>query len=256
MSRSPAPPEGLARCARYALPTTERRFCGPEVAPEALRTLLTTGRGVEAARRSLRRFEALHPYLEFLAEEADRDPFDAEVVEAYWLGNDLLERDWRGAYPRLLERLVGRGLVPSFAAALRESLPSDPVPCHTFHVLFVGVGAVTGHVPTTLPNMESCRISWGRVEEVGADGLTVQGPTLAWTNEAFGLEESTRSVSSDEDLLPEIHEGDVVSIHWETAIEVLSARTLSKLRHATLRAVKAANEAAASVEGRLGAPGA
>lgn len=252
MSRFPAPLEGLARCARYALPTTERRFCGPDVAPEALRTLLTTGQGSEAAYASLRRFEALYPYLTFLGETADRDPFDPEVVEAYWLGNDLLDRRWREAYPRLLDRLVERGLVPSFAARLRESLPADPLPCHTFHVLFVGVGAVTGHVPTTLPNMERCRIAWGRVEALDSHDLKVRGPSLAWTGDAFHLEETTRKVTRDGALLPKVRIGDWVTMHWETAIEALPGSSVARLERSTTRALDAANEAAATAEGSGG----
>lgn len=240
----PAQREGLQLCARFSLPTTERRYCGPVAATAALRGLLTTGGGYEEARLSLRDFEALYPYLEMLAEETGRDPFDVEVVEAYWLGNDLLERDWREPYRRLLRHLMDNGLPPTFAERLAANIPADAIWQHTFHVLFVGVGAVTGAVPTTLPNMDACRISWGTVEEVAEDGLVVEGPTLAWVDEAYVLDENRRrKVAWDPSLLPDVQRGDAVALHWETAVERLEKRRLANLIRFTERAIRAANEA-------------
>lgn len=215
------------------------------MAPGALRRLLLEHRGREEALQSLRRFEALYPYLEFLASRWDRDPFDAEVVEAYWLGNSLLEPSWRSPFPALLERLQARGLPPSFASRLARNLPADPFPHHTFHVLFVGVGAVTGHVPTTLPNMERCRISWGEVRSVEATEAVVEGPTLAWDGVAFAIEnDRRRSVAWDSDLVPGLARGEMVALHWETVVEPLHREGLTHLETSTERAIRAANEAA------------
>jgi hypothetical protein len=249
MSLSPSPSrrDGLRPCARYALPTAERGFCGPRVAPEALRGLLLTHEGQEAAVQSLTRFEALYPYLEYIVETRGGEPFDSPVVEAYWIGNELLDRAWSDTYPKFLRRLTARGLPPSFASRLQQNLPSDPLPHHTFHVLFVGVGAVTGHVPTTLPNMDRCRISWGTVQEVGGRELTVEGPVLAWEEERFRLDPgSPQEIAWDPDLLPEVEEGDNVAIHWETAVERLSGRGLGNLKKFTKRALASANEASRS----------
>jgi hypothetical protein len=209
-----------------------------------LRSLILHGRNTPEARASLERFEALYPYLQMISEAAGHDPFDRRVVEAYWIGNELLDLDWREAYTGLLHRLPSRGLPNSFAMRLLRSLPRNPIPHHTFHVLFVGVGAVTGHVPTTLRNMDRCRISWGRVDRVEEDRLTVRGPHLQWTGEAFRLEgERTAEVEWDPALAPAVEAGDTVAIHWDTVVERIHEPRLRELKRHTLRAIEAANEA-------------
>ena len=54
----------------------------------------------------LRRFTGALPYLQLIARaNAIADPFDARVVEAYWLGNELLDGvEVRQLYDSLLER--------------------------------------------------------------------------------------------------------------------------------------------------------
>jgi hypothetical protein len=209
--------------------------------------LLLTHEGRDAAVRSLTRFEALYPYLEYIAETLGGEPFDSPVVEAYWRGSELLNRSWSDTYADLLRRLTARGLPRSFASRLQQNLPSDPLPHHSFHVLFVGVGAVTGHVPTTLPNMDRCRISWGTVLEVGDRELTVQGPGLAWDGERFQLDDgSPQKIARDPALLPGVEKGDDMAIHWETAVERLSGNALGNLKKFTRRALASANEASRS----------
>lgn len=245
MSPSRRSHDGLRLCARYALPTTDRRFCGPDAAPDALRSFLLGDGEAEAAIKALRSFEALYPYLEVLAEASGLDPFDEEVVEAYWLGNRILEADWRNLYPRLIRTLSGRGLPRSFSERLVENLPEGAIPHHTFHVLFVGVGAVTGHVPTTLPNMDSCRVSWGAVVGVEGSLLRVSRRPLEWTGGAFSLGQPVEGeVDRDNRLLPGLSKGDYVAIHWDTAVDRLTESKQGNLWRWTDAALKAANEAA------------
>jgi hypothetical protein len=54
----------------------------------------------------LRKFSGALPYLELIARTNGlTDPFDARVVEAYWIGNELLDRvEVRQLYDSLLER--------------------------------------------------------------------------------------------------------------------------------------------------------
>jgi hypothetical protein len=212
-----------------------------------LRSFILRGGNAPEAVASLERFEALYPYLQLISEATGYGPFDRRVVEAYWIGNELLDRDWQELYRSLLRRLPSRGLPASFAERLLRSLPRDPLPHHTFHVLFVGVGAVTGHVPTTLRNMDRCRISWGRVEGVEESGLTVRGPRLDWTGEAFLLKaEDWREVEWDRALVPNVNEGDNVGIHWDTVVEKVHASRLTELKRHTLRSIEATNEAVRS----------
>lgn len=192
-------------------------------------------------RDALARFEALHPYLETLAEGSGREPHDRAVVEAYWTGHPLLERAWDADYRRLLERLTHRGLPRSLAARLADALPPGAFPFHGFHVLFVGVGAVTGHVPTTLPNMDACRVSWGRVEAVEEDVLRVARRPLRWEDRFVLGPEEAFVAKRDPALVPDAREGDVVSLHWGDAVERLDAARAARLEAWSLRALEVAS---------------
>jgi len=233
---------GVALCSRFSLPTADRRFCGPATAPGSLRDAL---RGKAArARQDLRRFEALFPYLEVIAEETGKDPLDEEVIEAYWIGNSLLERDWRPGFLEILRRLEKRGLPRTIGERLAQSLPPRPLPYHTFHVLFVGVGAVTGHVPTTLRNMRECCIGWGRVARLG-ERIEVDTMGLCRTPAGVGVTGPRSCVLNRGEGLGDVAVGDVVASHWGEAVLRLTETQVRSVARFTATAVASANEAAA-----------
>ena len=171
--------DGIALCARFSLATNRLNYCGPADAGPALSAAIRSGRGSPAARRALEEFEALMPYLEAIGAAHDLDPFAPEVVEAYWIGNDLLERLGRPEFLGLLDRLRARGLPRSLAERLRARAPDRPILNHMFHVAYVGVGNVTGHVPTSLENMEACRVAWGEVRSGSASTDSVAARSAA-----------------------------------------------------------------------------
>jgi len=85
------PLEGTLRFIRYAFMPNRLRYCGGD----DNRTLFEYG--VEGASDGglqplLRKFSGALPYLQLIARANGlSDPFDARVVEAYWIGNELLE---------------------------------------------------------------------------------------------------------------------------------------------------------------------
>ncbi len=237
--------DGVALGARFSLATNRLSFCGPADAEPRLYRAITEGTGLAEARRSLERFEALLPYLEAIGRFHGLDTFDRRVVEAYWVGNELLDPFGPKEFARLLEALVERGLPRSVSRRLTERLPSRPIPFHAFHVAFVGVGSVTGHVPTTLPNMEACRPSWARVERRGDSSLTVSSPSLIATGGGrIGLgPETTAERPYDPRVLPAIAEGDWVAVHWGWPALQLEGPQRASLERYTREAIDAANEA-------------
>jgi len=237
--------DGVPLAARFSLPTNRRNFCGPADAGSALYRAATEGADVASARAALERFEALMPYLRALGARYDLDPFDARVVEAYWIGNDLLDDFRREDFRTLLADLERHGLPASIRARLERHLPERPLPHHLFHVAFVGVGAVTGHVPTTLPNMEACRPTAARVRslrdgrlEVEREALVVRGGRLAW---AAGRTRQT--VPHEPGLVPDPEIGRPVALHWETPVLALDPGRDRALRAYSDRSLMAANEA-------------
>jgi hypothetical protein len=240
---------GVPLAARFSLATNRLRYCGPADAAPLLYRAATTGEGLIEARRALSAFEALMPYLEAIARKADLDPFDPEVVGAYWLGNGLLDEFRRDDFERLLDTLVQRGLPRSLAARLAARLPDRPPPHHAFHVCFVGVGEVTGHVETTLGNMESCRPAWARVEEVSAGNLRLSRPHLGLREgrlTLLGPREET--CAFDPLLLPGVRSGDAVVLHWGMPVLRAAPAQVQALERYTLRSLEAAREAGLSFE--------
>ncbi|MGA8664303.1 MAG: DUF6390 family protein [Thermoplasmata archaeon] len=241
---------GVQLGARFSIATNRLQYCGPAEAAPLLYAAITSEEGHAEAARMLSGFEALMPYLEAIAAKHDRHPFDRDVVEAYWLGNPLLEAFERADFIRLLDALVLRGLPRSIARRLGEHLPEPPWPHHLFHVAFVGVGTVTGHVPTTLANMEACRPAWAEVVRVQGSTLQVRGPVLAVREERIGWgPDVDRDVAYDPQVIPEPRAGDPVALHWGWPALRLTAEQRVSLERYSRSALDQANEALPGLRG-------
>ncbi len=236
--------DGVQLGARFSIATNRLQYCGPADAEPFLYRAITEGSDLPAARAALGRFEALVPYLEAIAAKHGRDPFDHDVVEAYWIGNHLLDRFDRSDFAPLLVALTHRGLPRSVAARLEAHLPAHPLPHHAFHVSFVGVGAVTGHVPTTLANMEACRPAEAEVVGYDAGTITLARPSLAWTDGALRLGAPTPvRVPHDPRVIPGLALGDRLALHWGCAALRLTRPQTENVRRYTDLSLAAANEA-------------
>ena len=240
--------QGVQLAARFSIATNRLKYCGPADAEPALFRTIVEGQALEASRTSLLRFEALEPYLTAIAAKHGLDPLDHEVVEAYWIGNELLDDFTREDFRGILDTLAHRGLPRSMAETFAAHLPQHPLPHHTFHVSFVGVGNVTGHVKTTLPNMEACRPAWARVLRVAKGTLDVDKPTLAYARGRLGIGPPVReTLAYDPRMLPRVRKGDHVAVHWNWPAVVLRNGQLASLKTYTDRSLDAANEALAEL---------
>lgn len=236
--------KGVQLCARFSIATNRLKYCGPADAEPSLYRTIVEGADLGASAAALLRFEALEPYLLAIASRHGYDPLDHEVVEAYWIGNRLLDAFTRDDFREIIIALSGRGLPRSVAERLVARLPAHPIPHHAFHVSFVGVGAVTGHVETTVPNMESCRPAWARVAKVGEGSLVVEKPALTMEGGRLALgPPAQRTVKYDPRTLPKVRAGDHVALHWNWPALVLSPAQLEGLKEYTARSLEAANEA-------------
>jgi hypothetical protein len=159
---------GPAQFARFALPPNAYGYCGP--ADLALVADLVAARdvGTDEMRSVAQQFEGAWPYLQFIADTAGDDPLSSEVVEAYWIGNNLL-RDidllaWGNSIEeRFRPRAGGRWRV------LSDGIVGG-VPNHAFHVFCVypWVGLLRqGFADHALEVIDRCRIRWGTVPPYG-----------------------------------------------------------------------------------------
>ena len=240
--------QDIQLAARFSIATNRLKYCGPADAEPALFRTIVEGGSLAASRTALLKFEALEPYLTAIAAKHGLDPLDHDVVEAYWIGNELLEDFTREDFRGVLDVLTHRGLPRSMADAFAAHLPERPLPHHTFHVSFVGVGNVTGHVKTTLPNMEACRPAWARVLRAAKGTLEVEKPALEYDRGRLRIGAAVReTLAYDRRFLPTVRKGDHVALHWNWPALKLTNSQLTNLKEYTQRSLAAASEALAEL---------
>ena len=79
--------EDLILASRYSLAPNLLNLCGPSNFVKSLEN-----RKKAEIKKKLRNFESYYSYISLIGKKNSKSPFDKEVVEAYWIGNKLLEK--------------------------------------------------------------------------------------------------------------------------------------------------------------------
>jgi hydrogenase maturation factor len=217
VASAPAALAGSLRFIRYGFMPNRLRYCGPDDNRTLFQYAIenTIDGGVKPL---LRAFDGALPYLQLIARSnAIADPFDDRVVEAYWIGNELLEGvEVRQLYDSLEERFGGRlrGRARDWVLA---KAPAGARPHHSFHVL--DIYRLVGERGDSLATMDSCRVSWGTA-------VTVR---VARQVEARGFADDATV-------------GDLVSLHWGWVCERLDERQRMNLERYTRLHLKLASQ--------------
>ena len=240
---------GLRLFARYAYPPNERGYCGP---PDhhALLEYAASGTADRGLTELAKAFTGPWPYLTLLAGAAGvDDPFDERVVEAYWVGNELLERVQPADFGRTLEDRFRPRAGRSFGF-LAEGVPEGAVCHHSFHVfgVYPWVGLLgEAHRGEPLHILDRCRIRWGRVLDVTGSTVLVESRPLTWDGRRLGLgevaaESATRALDGLGLAGSPLAAGDWVSLHWDWVCDRLSPRQLDHLQRYTHRQLVITND--------------
>ncbi len=241
---APAAAAGPLRFIRYGFMPNRLRYCGPDD-NGTLFQYGTEGVIDGGVKPLLRAFDGALPYLQLIANaNGIADPFDDRVVEAYWLGNRLLETvEVRQLYDSLAERFGSR-LSGRAREWVLSKAPAGARPHHSFHVL--DVYRLVGDKGDSLETMDSCRISWGRVLETHGPELVVQrSPVLLQQGRlVLGTPVSVRVVRQLEarGFTDDASPGDWVSLHWGWVCERLDERQRSSLERYTRHHLRLASQ--------------
>ena len=236
---------GTTRFVRYAFMPNRLQYCGGDDNDTILQYAVANVREAPLI-GMLRKFTGALPYLALIARRNGiADPFDPRVVEAYWIGNELLERvEARELYDHLHER-YGRELSKRTMDRLAAKAPAGARPHHSFHVLDVWRHTARGE-NEVLATLDSCRISWGRVRTVEPLELIVERAPLVLRDGALALgEPQTERVTRMLDgggFVRDVAIDDVISVHWSWACEVLSANQAKALERYTRLHLGLANQ--------------
>jgi hypothetical protein len=228
---------GPVRFARFAFPPNRLGYCGPGDGGELAH--YTHGHEDPGLRETAAGFEGAYPYLQLLAGSNHRsDPLDADVVEAYWIGNELLDHVTPHDFGTSIDDRFRRRAGASWRH-IGDTIP-DGVANHSYHVLHVMPWAGLmrdGIVDEPLRIVDRCRISWAEVLPDGSDDgrVLVRRTPLVWSGSRLVHGDPVvEAVDSPFAVQP----GDVVAVHWDWICERLDARQLAWLRRVTDRQLR------------------
>lgn len=233
--------QGLLLCARYSVAPNFFGYCGPDENPNLVDHLKEQIGDKEIA-SILAEFDTLYQYLTFIATENKiPDPFNKNVVEAYWLGNSLLHRASNIDYVSLLKEklsLEDKTGMKKFHTIKRKILSNHFYPHHSFHVF--NIFKRTGNDPSnhTLDTMDACRIGWGKI--MNKDAI-VETRQLVFKNNTLQLGKPVhKKLQHDykgKSFLKNLKAGDWVSFHWGFICDVLTREQIKNLEFYTREAI-------------------
>jgi hypothetical protein len=242
---SPARPlDGMVHFIRYGFMPNRLRYCGGDenrlLFDHAVEQVVDGG-----LISHLQKFTGALPYLKLIAHaNGIADPFDPRVVDAYWIGNELLDHvEVRQLYDSLLERF-GKQLQGRTRDLVLGKAPAGSRPHHSFHVL--DVHSRVGELGQSLATMDHCRISWGTVVDViGGELVVDRVPLLLDLGKLVlgqPMRERVRRQIDGRGFVDGAQVGDLVSIHWGWACEVLSQEQQRRLGQYTRHHLGIANQ--------------
>lgn len=222
-------------CARYSVAPNFFGYCGPDENPSLVDHLKEQVADKEVS-SILSEFETLYQYLIFIATENKiPDPFDRQVVEAYWVGNGLLRNVSNSDYFSLLKE--------KFNIIQHKVLSNHFYPHHSFHVF--NIFKRTGHDPSdhTLETMDACRISFGKLKSQNSNLkiVTVETKPLVFFQGKLSFGKSVlKQLQIDykgKSFLKSLNAGDWVSFHWGFVCDLLTAQQVKNLAYYTQKSI-------------------
>ncbi len=213
-------------------------LCGPEDGKKRKiisRYLQGEGRLEKKIEKILQEFKGAYPYYQLIARSNKiKNPLDKKVVEAYWIGNNFLDKVRVADFKRMIrDSFVPLGKISKKKA---DDLSKNSLPCHNFHVLFLG--SVTGRVKLEGKLLDVCRVSWGKVKNISREILTVEYRPVEIKKRPKLAKSVIKKIKWNKNILPKVNVGDWVSIHWNTAIQVLKPKEIENLDKYTNKILK------------------
>lgn len=231
---------GLILFCKYAFPPNRLQYCGPQETKTLFELLTKKGRAEELKNLALH-FEGAVPYLKLIAQTNKiKDIFDAGVVEAYWLGNDLLKNvEISKLHSHLEERFKKRVKIKEWRWLELQPLVGAK-PFHGFHVfdIYRQVGLLkSGGKDKILETMNQCRISWGKIKEIKIKNNSREmtlGTALVEYNplrfNSLGKLELEKKTLKNFNLIDSfLKKGDEISLHWDFICDKLTLRQKQNL---------------------------
>jgi len=248
--------KGLVLAAKYALPPNTKGYCGGCEYTRKYADFFNGKLQINELETELKKFKAHYAYLKLTARENDLEPFDLDVVRAFWIGNELLENVSYEALQKFIkeELFLSQPQEKKRAEMLAYELPKGIVPHHSFNSLYINF--VSEAVGRTIENYDACCINIGRVkgqeEKTGKVRVTRTSiveskdtKTEQKIRQKFEVKNIEDQVSLEKDgfefIEKRFQQGDLVSIHWGMIIEKISeedAKNITKYTEKNVEAIR------------------
>lgn len=226
---------GILRCAKYAFSPNKLGYCGPNKNRDLFEycQTQTADRGLN---QILADFQVMYPYLSFIARENQlKDPFDQRVVDAYWLGNSLLDNiSLNHFYWHLLDgQKLSNKLSNKLLNKVFGSFQKGATPHHNYHVF--NIYKRTGYLDInhTLETMDKCRISWAKILAVTSRGYDVEYQPLVCQIKGrqpeLKIGPAVRKAAV-QGFVTDARVGDWISLHWDWPCEILTEQQMWSLK--------------------------
>jgi hypothetical protein len=186
----------------------------------------------------LRKNSAISAYLKLIAEKNNKDMLDKEVLEAYWIGNKLLDNISYQDMIEMMNKLTAGKMETEVMKKMTTTVPIDGTPHHSFHVLHIH--RLTENTQFLYSKIDKCRISWGKVKKVNDNNLVVTTQPLKFDNKYFLEKPIEKAVEYNKDLI-RVKPGDIVAIHWDLAIDILNREQVKNLENYTKKNIDSMN---------------
>lgn len=224
---------GVELAARYAFPPNRHGYCGTPSFRKALAADLAGAGDTAVLKEELKLFRVHYAYLDLIARENGKDPFDLEVVRAFWIGNSLLERVRHESLREFIVDDLFEEKDRARAESLAEDLPEGALPHHSFNPLYVNF--VSGRVRRSIRSFDSCCITFGTLSSVAGKTAKMDRSCVCW-DRGFALRSRKDTVyleSHGVRLAGALKAGDAVSVHWGMVVQKLCPGDLSALERYT-----------------------
>jgi hypothetical protein len=155
----------IIRCARYAFAPNYYHYCGPDQNRTIL-DYINDSAVDEGLIREIKEFHVLYPYLNHIAHANKlKDPFDPRVVDAYWIGNSLLDQIpvTQTIHHVTIDQNLKSKISKKAMKWIVDTIPKGAKLHHSFHVFTVFHRSGHAMVDHTVETMNECRIGWGKV---------------------------------------------------------------------------------------------
>jgi hydrogenase maturation factor len=233
---------GVKRAVLYGLRPHDLGYCGPKCNSASVLLDYLAGKVSEQKiRKILKSFRGACPYYQLIAKSNKiKDLFDDKVVEAYWIGNKLLDNvKYSDIQQMIRTKFSAPGLLSKEEAKRRaNNIPVGALPHHSIHVFIIG--AVSGTIDLKGKLLDECRVAWGKVKSIGKmnddkqiEVIIEYQPVLTKKKLALG-KVIKRKVFWDKRMIKKLEVGDWLSVHWGQAIERLNERQIENLKKYTL----------------------